>query len=638
MARAPDTIGKYRVISEIARGGMGAVYTASHPTLDRTVTIKKLTLRGSAAVRERFRREASIMMDFRNEYIVDVFDHFREGPAYYIVQEYVDGVSLSQLLERERYLPERVALMIFRDCCRALKYAHDRGVIHRDIKPGNILLSRKGDVKLVDFGIAHIEDDTEEALTREGMMLGTPSYMAPEQFRDTRSVDKRADIYSLGVMLYEMLTGKRPFSGSLTPETLKAIQHGKYRKPRKHNPAITRFAARVIRKAMSAKRARRYQDVGAILRRLDRKLGSRSVGDQKTQIASFLSGTWSPPKRRSRIARAVVPIVAVLLLLGAGAAYYGFQSGLAYELLYPDRYGTLGLTVRVASGTRPAHETFVSAELFRDDGNEIPPVPGAHFTFHADQEQSTREMEVFVSRNLHIPAGQYRIKVMASDQLVWRGFYLQSHQQQLATSGGTSGGNLVVSIGKEASLPLSVSIEVRSAAGGETITAGTTVEVYANGSWVPFAGDIVSALKSGRTYQFRFTHDGYYSADYALAVYPFQSELQIDAELVPYPGALDLSASAHDIRVNLDGSDTYRAWGRTPHFAPIPRIGTQPAELRLSPGSHTLAVRSGSMTGEHTFSVLPLTQLDLKIVPDRKSGKILFESGGYTDAPGLQER
>ena len=637
MARAPDTIGKYKVISEIARGGMGAVYTAEHPTLDRTVTIKKLTLRGSAAVRERFRREASIMMDFRNEYIVDVFDHFREGPAYYIVQEYVDGASLSQLLERERYLPERVALLIFRDCCRALKYAHDRGVIHRDIKPGNILLSRKGDVKLVDFGIAHIDDDSEEALTREGTMLGTPSYMAPEQFQDTRSVDKRADIYSLGVMLYEMLTGKRPFSGSLTPETLKAIQHGKYRKPRKYNPAITRFTARVIRKAMSAKRARRYQDLGAILKRLDRRLGSRSVGEQKSQIAAFLNKTWSPPKRRSRLGGAVIPIVIVLLLLGAGAACYGFRSGFAYELLYPNRYGALTLTVRVARGSRPAQETFVSAELFRDDGKEIPRVTRAHFAFYVDREQNTQETEVFVSRTVYLPAGQYRIKVMASGQLVWRGFYLESHQHQVGTAGRASGGDLVVSIGKETSLPLSVSIQARSAAGGKTITAGTSVELYANGSWVPFAGDIVSSLKSGHTYQFRLEHDGYYPADYALAVYPFQSELLLDADLVPYPGALDLSATTRDIRVRLDGSDTYRAWGRAPHPAQIPRIGQQPSELRLSPGSHTLAARSGSLTGEHTFTVQPLMRLDLKIVPDRKSGTILFESTGYADAPGLLE-
>ncbi|MFW5843487.1 MAG: serine/threonine-protein kinase, partial [Spirochaetota bacterium] len=168
---------------------MGAVYTAQHPTLDRTVIIKKLTLRGNADMRERFRREAQIMMDLRNDAIVDVYDHFREGSSYYIVLEYVDGVSLEELIHRERYLPSDVALLIVREACRALVYAHERGVIHRDIKPGNILISRSGEVKLVDFGIATIHGDDESNLTREGMTLGTPVYMAPEQFRNTRNVD-----------------------------------------------------------------------------------------------------------------------------------------------------------------------------------------------------------------------------------------------------------------------------------------------------------------------------------------------------------------------------------------------------------------------------------------------------------------
>ncbi|MFA6506538.1 MAG: serine/threonine-protein kinase, partial [Treponemataceae bacterium] len=259
MIKVPDKIGKYTVVGEIARGGMGAIYKAEHPTLDRFVVIKKLTLSGSASIRERFRREAAIMMDFRNEYIVDVFDHFREGSASYIVQEYVDGLSLEGLLARERYLPERIALIIFRDACRALKYAHEHGVVHRDIKPGNLLISKKGDVKLVDFGIARVEDDTQDVLTREGMTLGTPSYMAPEQFGNTKNVDKRADIYSLGVMLYESVTGKRPFPGVISPETIHLIQLGKYRSPRRVNPALTSFTVSVIKKTMHAKLKRRYQ-------------------------------------------------------------------------------------------------------------------------------------------------------------------------------------------------------------------------------------------------------------------------------------------------------------------------------------------------------------------------------------------
>jgi serine/threonine protein kinase len=211
-AKIPESIGKYKVRELLAQGGMGAVYAAEHPTLERTVIIKKLTLRGSADVRERFRREAQIMMDLRNDAIVDVYDHFREGSFYYIVLEYVDGVSLDRLIRERRYLPERIAILILREAARGLAYAHGRNVVHRDIKPANILVSTAGEVKIVDFGIATIHgiEGHESELTREGMTLGTPSYMAPEQFQSSRSVDRRADIYSLGIVWYEMVTGRRP--------------------------------------------------------------------------------------------------------------------------------------------------------------------------------------------------------------------------------------------------------------------------------------------------------------------------------------------------------------------------------------------------------------------------------------------
>ena len=237
MSRIPPQIGKYRVLSLIAEGGMGAVYKAEHPTLNRFVALKKLSLRGSASFAERFRREARIMMDFKNERIVDVYDHFKEKSSYYIVEEYVDGVSLDRLIRRDRYLPDQTALLIFLECCRALKYAHDQGVVHRDIKPANILISRSGQVKLSDFGIATSTEGEEETLTREGMTLGTLPYMAPEQIRNSRNVDRRADIYAMGAMLYEMVTGKSPFPRSFTPETVHLIQKGKYLPPGQAQPA-----------------------------------------------------------------------------------------------------------------------------------------------------------------------------------------------------------------------------------------------------------------------------------------------------------------------------------------------------------------------------------------------------------------
>ena len=243
-------IGKYELIAKVAQGGMGALYKARHPTLDRVVLLKKLTLRGSSQFVERFKREARLMMDFKHEHIVHVYDHFKEGSSYYIVEEFVDGISLDALIRRERYLSNDAAMLILYEVSKALKYAHDKKVIHRDIKPSNILISRQGEVKLVDFGIATSQEETEDGLTRDGMVLGTPSYIPPEQIADARNVDKRADIYSLGVVLYEMLTGKTPFPGSFTAETVALIQRGRYTPPRRLNPRISPLLRKIVRKAM----------------------------------------------------------------------------------------------------------------------------------------------------------------------------------------------------------------------------------------------------------------------------------------------------------------------------------------------------------------------------------------------------
>ncbi|MFW6292805.1 MAG: serine/threonine protein kinase, partial [Spirochaetota bacterium] len=142
MARLPDQIGKYDVVERIGKGGMGMVYKARHPTLDRYVILKKLSISGDAAMRERFRREAEIMIDFRTDYVVDVYDHFKQGSNDYIVLEYVEGVALNDLLENERYLDNDLALLVARDCFRGLDYVHGKGVVHRDVKPGNVLISR----------------------------------------------------------------------------------------------------------------------------------------------------------------------------------------------------------------------------------------------------------------------------------------------------------------------------------------------------------------------------------------------------------------------------------------------------------------------------------------------------------------
>ena len=215
----PALIGKYKVQSKIAQGGMGVVYKAIHPSLKRDVVIKKMAMKSSSMAKERFKKEAQILLDMQSPYIVHLFDYFTEGPYRYMVEEFVDGLALDKLIKKQTIVDPLVALLILQDACFALKFAHSKGIVHRDIKPANILISRRAEVKLADFGIASDENDDPNDKTQSGVTLGTPAYMPPEQFENSSTVDNRADIYALGIMLYEMVTGTKPYPSEYSKET-----------------------------------------------------------------------------------------------------------------------------------------------------------------------------------------------------------------------------------------------------------------------------------------------------------------------------------------------------------------------------------------------------------------------------------
>src|SRR5262249_20880604 len=212
-----------QIISLLGAGGMGAVYKARQPTLDRFVALKVLpaTSAGGVNFAERFNREARALARLSHPNIVAVHEFGQAGDLHYFIMEFVDGANLRQL-ERAGRLSPREALQIIPQICDALQYAHDEGVVHRDIKPENVLVDRKGRVKIADFGLAKVVGLDPEALrlTAENQVMGTPHYMAPEQLERPLAVDHRADIYSLGVVFYEMLTGDLPL-GNFAPPSRK---------------------------------------------------------------------------------------------------------------------------------------------------------------------------------------------------------------------------------------------------------------------------------------------------------------------------------------------------------------------------------------------------------------------------------
>jgi serine/threonine protein kinase len=215
------------ILELLGTGGMGAVYKARQPQLDRTVALKILAreLTQEPAFVERFNREAKILARLSHPNIVAVFDFGTAGPFCFLLMEYVDGVNLRQAMRTGGFTPSET-LALVGDMCSALQFAHEEGILHRDIKPENVLIDLKGRVKIADFGIAKLLGPSapqDVTLTLHGSILGSPHYMAPEQIKTPGDVDQRADIYSLGVVFYEMLTGELPLGRFALPSEKAAM-------------------------------------------------------------------------------------------------------------------------------------------------------------------------------------------------------------------------------------------------------------------------------------------------------------------------------------------------------------------------------------------------------------------------------
>jgi serine/threonine-protein kinase len=271
-------VGSSRIVREIGRGGMGVVYEAFQEGLERPVAVKALDskLVRSKEVVERFRREGRAQAKLRHEGIVQVHDLVEKDDGLYLVTELVDGTDLAQLIQRGGALPPECVALVGARVADALDYVHFSALLHRDVKPANVMVSRDGEVKLMDFGIAKADDD--HSLTRAGMLVGSPSYMAPEVLAGEEG-GPAADVWALGVSLFELLTGEKPFRGKDADDLFAAIARGRFRPVRSLAPDCPRRLARTVERCLARSPAARYRSAGALARALDgtaaRLLGRR---------------------------------------------------------------------------------------------------------------------------------------------------------------------------------------------------------------------------------------------------------------------------------------------------------------------------------------------------------------------------
>jgi serine/threonine protein kinase len=331
----PEKLGRYQIIEEIGRGAMGIVYLAYDPRIKRNIAVKAFNIEQMVEPSEReefklrFQREAQLAGNLSHPNIIAIHDVGEEEEISFIAMEFVEGESLAELIAKNyRFSIEEIA-DIFSQLCQGMSYAHQQGIIHRDLKPSNILLRKDGLVKIADFGIARALGAT---ITASHKTLGTPAYMSPEQITGGR-IDLRSDIFSLGIILYQMLTGERPFAGEITSTIIYRIINEDPIPPRKISLQVPPGFNHIVLKALSKDPTERYQSCGELLADIKNykrikppeTLPTLPLGEDKTSRA--LEVAKGKPGRKSWW------LIAAVFIILAIAIY------LFYEFKYKKRGG-----------------------------------------------------------------------------------------------------------------------------------------------------------------------------------------------------------------------------------------------------------------------------------------------------------
>ena len=561
VAKIPEKVGKYKILSLVGKGGMGVVYAAEHPTLKRKVILKKLTIRNKE-FRERFRLEADLMMDLRSDYIVDMYDHFRDGSSYYIAMEFIEGITLEDLINKEDSIAYDLLVYIMSCTLKALSYIHERGIIHRDIKPSNIYISKTGEVKLGDFGIA-ASTTRNVKITDSGSAMGTPAYMAPEQFNDSSSVDKRADIFSFGVMLYEMVTGAKPFRAEKFTELKQEIERGKYKNPTKFKRKISMYLRWIIFRSLMVNRSFRPKDLKSISNRFKQELKKISI----TEVKEHLSNLANPKKvkKQGNLTEIVKETgkrskgIPILIFLGIISMIF-----LISILLFSFVYGILNLQM-------------------------IPSVEDGKYTVYSELPAYVKQIKNGYfnrkgNRSLLLKEGSYRIRIESGSTVIWRSVYIST----LNDTGGQNT-NLTVLSSPADQFPVDLSFSLKDRFSGTDLSSQTVIKIKDGDEWLLFDDTIRNSLTTGRSLDIKFDHTGYVSAFYTLDIAYYQTVVHLDVLMTPEPAVLNILPQKNMIKIN--GNNEYFSLISL-KFEKIPQKQENEIILNLLPGKYIITVES----------------------------------------------
>jgi tetratricopeptide (TPR) repeat protein len=340
---------RYRIESLLGKGGMGAVYKAHDLELDRTVALKLINpnLLNNPESIQRFKQELLLASKISHKNILRIHDLAEAGETKFISMAYIEGEDLHELLRKQRPLPLDRILGLARQLCAALEAAHSEGIVHRDLKPRNVMIDREGNAYISDFGLARSLEADAARITFSGEVLGTPQYMSPEQVQG-KQVNHRSDLYSLGLIFYEMAVGVVPFSGKSLYQTMFLRTRERPKDPKLLNPEIPDFFARITMKCLEMDPARRYQNAGEILRDLEAAHGP----SRKMRISLPKSGS-----RRMFLAAGFALILAVIALL---------IPGVRNQIFFP----AAETKVESEGKSVPAKRTYIAVIPFRALGDQ----------------------------------------------------------------------------------------------------------------------------------------------------------------------------------------------------------------------------------------------------------------------------
>lgn len=576
MAKIPETIGKYKILSLLGSGGSSIVYLGLHPTLKRKVVLKKLNLRGKKSFYDRFVQEAALMMDLNHDHIVKVYDHFKEGSRHYMVMEFIEGASLDQIIESGGPLNKDTIRYVLRCCCKALSYIHSRNIIHRDIKPSNIFISTAGEVKLGDFGIAML-DNPEESETAEGKaIMGTPSYMAPEQFNPHGRISNRTDIYALGVSYYELLTGEKLFYGDSLEELQDAVLKGR------HAPLFPVFRNHglpvwwSIRRSTFRKPFLRYRKAENLSGRLSgfrqndslsvQELSRRSGGGGRTESRSIQKSfdfdeVLGRKKRGTGIIGVLSAAIVLVLLFGAAASW---KTGLLHRYLFPRRFGafSISFTEREKGDSFP----FESLLLFRGDESRGELIEAVDL----------RDDKLFFRRS-----SMYRMQLRWGNRVEWYSFFLPP------LSSGGQPRNIDLQAPVLISQPVNLTLTLVDALTGEPLDPRESFYIQnGEGEWLDF--DEGSLILSGNTYHFKSALPGYYEREFSRTLRFFENELILHEELMPLPGKLVVHHNMERLGLKVDGRRTIIDSGGSGNVLKFGQLDMEGESWMLPPGVYQL--------------------------------------------------